>query len=74
MKIQRALTLEGVVTVWANGNDGGDGSADLSNPPGKDPTGGIFSVASFNNMDSTNRKVGSLSDFSSRGLATDQST
>jgi len=36
-KIQRALAAEGVVTVWANGNDGGDGSADLSNPPGKDP-------------------------------------
>ena len=39
VKLQRALAAEGVVTVWANGNDGGDGSADLSNPPGKDPTG-----------------------------------
>ena len=46
-KLQRALVAEGVVTVWANGNDGGDGSESLSNPPGMDPTGGILSVASF---------------------------
>ena len=40
VKLQRALAAEGVVTVWANGNDGGDGSTSLSNPPGMDPTGG----------------------------------
>ena len=40
VKLQRALVKEGVVTVWANGNDGGDGSESLSNPPGQDPTGG----------------------------------
>jgi hypothetical protein len=44
--LQRVLAAEGVVTVWANGNDGGDGSANLSNPPGQDPTPGIISVAS----------------------------
>ncbi|SDH36036.1 serine protease AprX [Lentzea fradiae] len=33
VKLQRQL----VVVVWANGNDGGDGSANLSNPPGIDP-------------------------------------
>jgi len=74
VRIQRALAAEGVVTVWANGNDGGDGSQDLSNPPGKDPTGGILSVASFNDHDNGNRATGTLSDFSSRGLAGDQST
>ena len=45
VKLQRALVGEGVVTVWANGNDGGDGSTNLSNPAGTDPTGGIISVA-----------------------------
>ena len=72
-KIQRALAAEGVVTVWANGNDGGDGSEDLSNPPGKDPTGGVISVASFFDQDNGTRD-GTVSDFSSRGKAGDQST
>ena len=72
-KIQEALAAEGVVTVWANGNDGGDGSADLSNPPGKDPTGGIISVASYFDQDNGTRD-GTVSDFSSRGKAGDQST
>ncbi len=73
VKIQRALAAEGVVTVWANGNDGGDGSADLSNPPGKDPTGGVISVASYFDQDNGTRD-GTVSDFSSRGKAGDQST
>ncbi len=72
-KIQRALAAEGVVTVWANGNDGGDGSADLSNPPGKDPTGGIISVASYFDQDNGTRD-GTVSEFSSRGKNGDQST
>ena len=49
-KLQRALAAEGVATVWANGNDGGDGSENLSNPPGQDPTGGVISVASYNDL------------------------
>ena len=72
-KLQRALVDEGVVTVWANGNDGGDGSESLSNPPGMDPTGGILSVASFYDQD-TGTRDGTVSDFSSRGKAGDQST
>jgi serine protease AprX len=67
VKLQRALVAEGVVTVWANGNDGGDGSANLSNPPGQDPTPGIISVASYNDQD-TGTRDGTVSDFSSRGL------
>jgi serine protease AprX len=73
VKLQRALVKEGVVTVWANGNDGGDGSQDLSNPPGKDPTPGIISVASYFDQN-TGTRNGPVSDFSSRGKAGDQST
>jgi serine protease AprX len=73
VKLQRELVEEGVVTVWANGNDGGDGSASLSNPPGMDPTPGILSVASYNDQD-TGTREGTVSDFSSRGKAGDQST
>ncbi len=73
VKIQRELVKEGVVSVWANGNDGGDGSEDLSNPPGKDPTPGILSVASFFDQN-TGTRNGTVSDFSSRGKAGEQST
>ncbi|WP_299925544.1 S8 family serine peptidase [uncultured Nocardioides sp.] len=73
VKLQRALAAEGVVTVWAAGNDGGDGSTSLTNPPGQDPTGGILSVASYYDQD-TGTREGVVSDYSSRGLATDAST
>jgi serine protease AprX len=73
VKIQRALAAEGVVTVWANGNDGGDGSTSLSNPPGMDPAGGIISAASFFDQDNGTRD-GKVSEFSSRGKKGDQST
>ncbi|HEU4547280.1 MAG TPA: S8 family serine peptidase, partial [Microlunatus sp.] len=73
VKLQRALAAEGVVTVWAAGNDGGDGSASMTNPAGQDPTGGIISVASFYDQD-TGTRDGTVSDFSSRGAAADPST
>ena len=73
VKLQRALVAEGVVTVWAAGNDGGDGSESLTNPPGQDPTGGILSVASFYDQD-TGTRDGIVSDYSSRGAASDAST
>ena len=73
VKLQRQLAAEGVLTVWANGNDGGDGSANLSNPPGMDPTPGVISVASFFDQ-GTGTRDGTVSDFSSRGKAGDQST
>ena len=73
VKLQRALAAEGVVTVWAAGNDGGDGSASLTNPPGQDPTGGIVSVASYYDQD-TGTRSGVVSDYSSRGLTSDAST
>jgi serine protease AprX len=73
VKLQRALVQQGVVTVWANGNDGGDGSTSMSNPPGMDPTPGIISVASFFDQN-TGTRDGTVSDFSSRGKRGDQST
>lgn len=73
VKLQRALAAEGVVTVWAAGNDGGDGSTSLTNPPGQDPTGGIISVASYFDRN-TGTRDGAVSSFSSRGAANDLST
>ncbi|HSU03144.1 MAG TPA: S8 family serine peptidase [Nocardioides sp.] len=73
VKLQRALAAEGVVTVWAAGNDGGDGSTSLTNPPGQDPTGGILSVASYFDQD-TGTRAGVVSDYSSRGASSDAST
>ncbi|ASR34808.1 peptidase S8 [Prauserella marina] len=70
VKLQRALASEGVVTVWANGNDGGDGSANLSNPAGQVPTPGVLSVASYND-NGTGTRNGTVSEFSSRGSAAD---
>ncbi|MET8910972.1 S8 family serine peptidase [Micromonospora sp. NPDC004551] len=63
-KLQRALAAEGVVTVWAAGNDGPDNSA--TNPPGQDPTPGILMVASYDDH-GTGTRDGSVSTFSSRG-------
>lgn len=69
VKLQRALLNEGVLTVWAAGNDGGDGSgaSETTNGPGMDPTPGILMVASYNDG-GTGTRDGQLSDFSSRGV------
>ena len=66
VKLQRELAAEGVLTVWANGNDGGDGSENLSNPPAQDPTAGVLGVASYFD-ENTGTRDGVVSDFSSRG-------
>ena len=73
VKLQRQLVKEGVVMVWAAGNDGGDGSKSLTNPPAQDPTGGIISVASYNDQGNGTRN-GPVSTFSSRGVKSDPST
>ncbi|MET7966295.1 S8 family serine peptidase [Micromonospora sp. NPDC005305] len=65
-KLQRALAAEGVVTVWAAGNDGPDNNA--TNPPGQDPTPGILMVASYDDH-GTGTRDGAVSTFSSRGAA-----
>lgn len=66
VQFQRKLAAAGIATVWANGNDGGDGSANLSNPPGQDPTPGIISVAAYDDL-GTGTRSGKIADFSSRG-------
>jgi serine protease AprX len=73
VKLQRQLVKEGVVMVWAAGNDGGDGSKSLTNPPAQDPTGGVISVASYNDK-GTGTRTGPVSTFSSRGMKDDPST
>ena len=71
--IQRKLVEAGVAVVWAAGNDGGDGSQNLTNPPGEDPTGGILMVANYDDADSGTRD-GSIAPSSSRGKQGDTST
>lgn len=73
VKLQRELVDEGVVNVWAAGNDGGDASESLTNPPGQDPTGGILSVASYHDSN-TGTRDGEISEYSSRGATDDPST
>ena len=73
VKLQRQLASEGVVTVWAAGNDGGDGSKSLTNPAAQDPTGGIISVAAYND-EGTGTRSGPVAGFSSRGAKDDPST
>jgi serine protease AprX len=69
----RQAIAEGVTWVWAAGNDGGDGSADVTNPTAKEPTPGLIAVASYDDGQTGDRN-NALSSFSSRGLATDPST
>jgi subtilisin family serine protease len=73
VKLQRQLAAEGVVTVWAAGNDGGEGTESTTNPPGQDPTGGILSVASYFDQN-TGTRNGVVSSYSSRGRASAYST
>jgi serine protease AprX len=65
--LEQALNHAGVVTVWAAGNSGGDGSANSTNPdPGANPSPGVLSVASYDDGQ-TGTRNGKLSDTSSRG-------
>lgn len=56
----------GVNMVFAAGNDGGDGSADMTSSYCKDPTPGVICVASYNDQ-GTGALDAPLSSFSSRG-------
>jgi serine protease AprX len=67
-RLQDQLATAGVVTVWANGNAGGNGAADNSNPAAEDPTPGILAVASYDDL-STGTRNGRISPTSSRGAA-----
>ena len=66
--VQRALVAEGVTVVWAAGNDGGDGTAPMTNPYSVDPTPGIISVANYDDA-GTGSRDNALNSSSSRGLA-----
>lgn len=70
---QEQLVKDGVVVVWAAGNDGGDGTANEVNPDSQDPTPGIISVAAYDDggVGSSNNRTAS---FSSRGLKGSQTT
>jgi serine protease AprX len=68
ISLQDQLAANGVVTVWANGNQGGDGSVDNSNPAGEDPTPGILSIASYDDLGVATTD-GRVSPTSSRGAA-----
>lgn len=72
-KLQRRLVAEGVVVVYAAGNDDGDGSGrdaagrvQGTNGPGNDPTPGVLMVASYDDRRKGGRDE-KTSDFSSRG-------
>ena len=56
----------GVNMVFAAGNDGGDGTADMTSSYCKDPTPGVICVASYNDQ-GTGQLDAPLSSFSSRG-------
>jgi serine protease AprX len=66
--IQDELVKQGVVTVWAAGNDGGDGTDNMVNPPAQTPTPGIIGVANYDDGNSGTRD-GALDASSSRGEA-----
>jgi serine protease AprX len=71
---QDALAKAGVVTVWANGNGGGDGSAAVSNKDATiDRTPGIIAAASYDDL-GTGTRNGKISPSSSRGKASDPKT
>ncbi|HMC71952.1 MAG TPA: S8 family serine peptidase, partial [Mycobacteriales bacterium] len=73
-KSQDALARAGVLTVWANGNGGGDGSTSKSNVQAtKDRTPGIISVAGYDDRGSGSRS-GDVPAGSSRGAKNDPVT
>jgi serine protease AprX len=74
MHLQDKLARAGVVTVWANGNSGGDGSTSHSNPDATlDRTPGVIAVASYDDR-GTGTRNGTVASNSSRGKANDPRT
>lgn len=60
------LVADGLVVLFAVGNDGGSGSSNRISGYAKNPTAGVIGVASYNDAGKATR-TGSLSTFSSRG-------
>lgn len=74
VNLEQRLVQAGVVVVWANGNDGGDGSTNNSNPgPSMDPTPGVLTVASYDDL-GTGTRDGAVAPSSSRGAASEPRT
>lgn len=74
IKLQDLLAQQGVLTVWANGNSGGDGKTNNSNfEATNDRTPGVLSVADYDDR-GTETRDGQLDPGSSRGLAADPRT
>lgn len=74
VNLEQQLVQAGVVVVWANGNDGGDGSTNNSNPgPSMDPTPGVLTVASYDDL-GTGTRDGAVAPSSSRGAASEPQT
>jgi serine protease AprX len=72
--LEQALNHAGIVTVWAAGNSGGDGSTSSTNPdPSANPSPGVLSVASYDDGQ-TGTRNGKLSETSSRGSKKDPRT
>ena len=72
--LERQLVAEGVVVVWANGNSGGDGSTNNSNPaPSSDRTRGLLTVAGYDDL-GTGTPNGKVDPDSSRGAKAKPST
>ena len=68
-----ALVADGLVVVWAAGNDGGNGSAATTSPTCVQQTPGNICVAAYDDQDAGIRD-GAIAGFSSRGTDGDVST
>jgi len=64
--LSNELVAEGLVVVFAHGNDGGDGTTNNANPEAQNPTPGVIAVASVDDGGTGTRDV-TVSSFSSRG-------
>lgn len=62
----RALIGEGIVVVWAAGNEGGNGTSATTSPTCVEPTPGNICVAAYDDQD-TGTRNGGIASFSSRG-------
>ena len=68
-----ALVADGLVVVWAAGNDGGNGSSATTSPTCVQQTPGNICVAAYDDQNAGIRN-GGIADFSSRGTDGDTST
>ena len=72
-RVVSALIDEGVVVVFAAGNDGGDGSTQSTSVQCVDPTPGMICVAAYDD-EGTGTRDGQTASFSSRGDASRSAT